>query len=667
MTHILLYSGLIVLFTVILFVLYGISRSIRYVRNDRVAIVEKLWSGKGSLTGGFIALNGEAGFQPEVLRGGYHFFFPFQYRIHVESLVTIPQGQLGYIFARDGLPLKPSQTLATSLKPSDFLDVRQFLTDGGQKGVQRTILGPGTYAINLAMFVIISAEQIYGLMLENSDQKLFNDMKTVITERNGFNAVVIRDKDDSIGIVTVHDGPALAAGHIIAPEVGSDSNDLTTFHNSFQDPEKFLAAGGRRGRQLQTLLDGTYILNRLFVTVELVPKTTVEVGYVGVVISYTGDAGIDTSGEDYRHGELVARGSKGVWSEPLMPGKYAWNTYAGKVTMVPTTNFMLKWQDDTTGSHRLDENLSEISLITKDAFEPILPLSVVVHIDYKKAPLVIQRFGNIKTLIEQTLDPMVSAYFKNVGQQKTLIELLQERSDIQDQAGVEMRAKFDEYNLEFQEVLIGTPRPGPTDNKIEQVLDQLRSRQVAKEQMETYKQKEEAATTEKTLRVAEAHAAQAGSITQSELSVIIQENEGKASAKRAIQRADEMRTTAQADADRIRITGEGEAAKIVAMASAEAERITRIGKATADTIAAQVEASGGPRYQLTRQIVERISTALETSGVDIVPRVQINGSGGNGDSNGTIQGMLAMLMSEKFDNLLPEAADKTPSEVIPTK
>ena len=54
-----------------------------------------------------------------------------------------------------------------------------------------------------------------------------------------------------------------------------------------------------------------------------------------------------------------------------------------------------------------------------------------MHIDYKKAPLVIQRFGDVKKLVEQTLDPMVSAYFKNIGQTKTLIELLQERSDIQ--------------------------------------------------------------------------------------------------------------------------------------------------------------------------------------------------------------------------------------------
>jgi hypothetical protein len=66
-----------------------------------------------------------------------------------------------------------------------------------------------------------------------------------------------------------------------------------------------------------------------------------------------------------------------------------------------------------------------------------LPLSVVIHIDYQKAPLVIQRFGDVKKLVEQTLDPMVSAYFKNIGQTRTLIHLIQERNEIRQ----EMSAK----------------------------------------------------------------------------------------------------------------------------------------------------------------------------------------------------------------------------------
>jgi uncharacterized membrane protein YqiK len=84
----------------------------------------------------------------------------------------------------------------------------------------------------------------------------------------------------------------------------------------------------------------------------------------------------------------------------MLPGKYAFNTYAGKIEIIPTVNFILKWVRGEVGALKLDENLSEISLITKDAFEPTLPLSVVMHIDYKKAPMIIQRFGDVKKLVE---------------------------------------------------------------------------------------------------------------------------------------------------------------------------------------------------------------------------------------------------------------------------
>jgi uncharacterized membrane protein YqiK len=665
MTHLVSATIYTVLSLIIVWVLY-LSGIVRYVGNNRVAVIEKLWSGSGSVKEGFIALQGEAGFQPDVLRGGFHFFFPYQYRIHAQPLVTIPQGQIGYVFARDGQPLNPSQTLASNVTATEFLDARTFLGAGGQKGPQRLILREGTYALNLAQFVIITQERIYGLMLDGADQALFSEMTNVIAERDGFGALVIKDAEDMIGVVTVHDGPALPADQIIAPSVGSDQSDVTTFHNSFQDPEKFLMAGGRRGRQLQVLVEGSYFINRLFATVEKVAKTIVEVGHVGVVVSYTGELGVDTSGKDYRHGELVDRGTRGVWSEPLLPGKYAFNTYAAKILMVPTTNFILKWDQDNTGPHKFDENLSEVSLITKDAFEPILPLSVVVHIDYRKAPLVVQRFGDIKKLVEQTLDPMVSAYFKNVAQKRTLIQLLQERSEIQQISAVEMQGKFQIYNLELQEVLIGTPRAAPGNDQIEQILQQLRQRQLADEKVGTYERQVIAAQKERELREAEAQARQQTAITESALSIQVQENQGKANLARSQQEANQTRTLAQAEADRIQLLGEGEAKKIVALASAEAERVTKVGLAQAEAIEKQAAASGGAQYQLTRQIAERFADALEKSGVDIVPKISISGGGSGGDT-GTglpggplLQALMTMFLSEKAESLTGKAkpADK---------
>lgn len=640
--------------------LLGAYNTFRYIPNNRLGIKEKLWSFSGSVSSGLMARTGEAGFQPQCLRGGWHVMVPFQYRIHTMPLVTITQGKIGYVFARDGRSLDAAQTLANNEVADDFQDVEHFLTQGGQKGPQRKVLREGTYAINLAQFCVLTAERTYFLQLEDTEAATFEQMSELIESRHGFEPVVIKDKDDIIGIVTVHDGPSLSSGQIIAPTVGDDPKQPATYHNNFQDAEHFLRAGGQRGRQLQVLVEGTYYVNRLFATVETVAKTTVEVGTVGVVVSYTGQTGHDLSGTGYKHGELVSRGERGVWSEPLLPGKYAFNTYAGRVFMVPTTNFILKWNRGEIGSHRFDENLAEVSLITKDAFEPSLPLSVVVHIDYRKAPLVIQRFGDIKRLVEQTLDPMVSAYFKNVGQTRTLIQLLQDRSAIQEIAGEQMKTKFEQYNLELQEVLIGTPTPGArSGEQLEQILTQLRARQIAEEQVETYYRQEKAAVKERELREAEARARQQTHLTESELSIIVQANQGKADFARAQQQASQIQALATAEAERTRILGEGEAKKVLALAHAEAERTARVGIAQAMAVEEQVRAYGGPRFQLTQQVMGRFAQAIETAQVDVVPKILIgggsangspgNGAGGSLGSGNLLEALLAMLLSDRID------------------
>src|SRR6266404_6023965 len=86
-------------------ILLRIANIFRYISNNQVGIVEKMWAVKGSIKSGFIALHGEAGFEPEILRGGVHVFFPFTYRIHKSDLVTVGQGKIAYVFARDGAPL----------------------------------------------------------------------------------------------------------------------------------------------------------------------------------------------------------------------------------------------------------------------------------------------------------------------------------------------------------------------------------------------------------------------------------------------------------------------------------------------------------------------------------------------------------------------------------
>ncbi|MBK8619189.1 MAG: flotillin family protein [Anaerolineales bacterium] len=630
---VLVFVGYVVFGILFLIMLSGI----RFIPNNRIGVIEKRFSGKGSVKSGFIAMNGEAGYQPRILRGGLHYLMPIQYVVHMMPLVTISQGKIGYVFARDGKQLDPAQVLASNAVVTDFQDVEGFLKNGGQRGPQRRILREGTYAFNLVQFIVITEERIYTLALSKEEGDTIRGMAQVIAERGGFRPVVIKDTDDTIGVVTIHDGPSLGQGEIIAPVVGDEPAQADTYHNKFQDADNFLRAGGLRGRQLQVLVEGTYYVNRLFGTIEMIPKTVIEVGNVGVVVSYTGAMGADLSGKDYRHGELASKGNRGIWSEPLLPGKYAFNTYAGKIISVPTTNFILKWIRADVGAHKFDENLTEVSLITKDAFEPSLPLSVVVHIDYQKAPLVIQRFGDIKKLVEQTLDPMVSAYFKNVGQTRTLIQLLQERSTIQQQSSLEMKEKFEHYNLELEEVLIGTPSSPEGDTQIETILNQLRSRQVATEQVETYAQQEKASIKERELKEAQSRAQMQTRLTEAELNINIQTDQGKAEYQRSLQQAQQIR----------------------ALAEAEAEKIARIGIAQALATEEQVRAYGGPQFQVTQQVLNRFSEAIQSSGVDVVPRVVVggnnNGEGGTSGNSNVMEGLLTMLLSDRFSAMAEES------------
>ena len=87
------------------------------------------------------------------------------YRIHTSDLVTVGQGKIAYVFARDGAPLarlagaRPPTTARTS---RTFRTRARFLLGGGQKGPQRKILREGTYAINHTSSPIITDDRVYG-------------------------------------------------------------------------------------------------------------------------------------------------------------------------------------------------------------------------------------------------------------------------------------------------------------------------------------------------------------------------------------------------------------------------------------------------------------------------------------------------------------------------
>jgi uncharacterized membrane protein YqiK len=661
--------------TIVLGVLVGAcavflySIGVRYIPNNRVGVVEKLWSLKGSVpAGGILAQHGEAGIQADVLRGGIHFgIWRWQYRIHRVSLVTVPQGKIAYVYARDGEPLSASQTLGRVVDSNNFQDARAFLAGGvhgGQRGRQRAILREGVYAINLALFVVITEDFVYQLELQGRrESEKVSDWQKELAEVDGFDPIVIgapmQTPDalkpeqmvmvDSLGIVTIHDGPSLSPGEIIAPSVGADSSD-EHFHNNFQDPEKFLQGGGRRGRQYVPLTDGTYFINRWFASIQRMPKTIVPIGYVGVVVSYYGPIGTDISGDSFRHGERVARGERGVWEKPFGPGKYPFNTYAGQIVFVPTTNFVLHWISGKTESHRYDENLNSIDLVTKDAYESRLPLSVVVHIDYQKASAVIQRFGDVKRLITQTLDPMLSAFFRDVAHRKTMLELLHDRDQIQAEARAELQRRFAEFDIQCVDVLIGKPDTAAADGKIEQLLEQLRTRQLSIEQLETYERQRAAAERLRTLKEAEAIAAKQPELTASHVQIQISQNMADAELAKARKQAERAVVIAEANLEKSKrraeqtvVTAKARSERRVLAGKGESSRIMQIGESEAAVLVQKIKGFGDPRLYALSVLAEKLSQSRQP----LVPdRMFVTGEA-NGSTGGLMGTLLNLLIAEK--------------------
>jgi uncharacterized membrane protein YqiK len=644
----------------------------RYIPHHRVGIVEKLWSRRGSLTGGrLIALEGEAGFQAAILRGGVHlFYFPWEYRIHKVPLVIVPEGKIAYVYARDGRPLPPTQTLGRTVACNHFQEASAFLTGGGQRGRQRAFLREGVFALNLALFVVITEEGVFGGPVRDSDGRKYADWRQQLQAVGGFDPVVIghsgraasdavpihedlEDRKvgshDTIGVVTVQDGPPIDSSEVIAPEVKPKADEHD--HHYFQDPEAFLELGGRRGKQLQVLTDGTFFLNRWFATVEILPKTVIPIGYVGVVVGYYGSLGKDVTGEAFRYGEQVEAGERGVWKRALPPGKYALNPYALRVEHVPTVNFVLRWITGQVEAHQYDKDLMSLDLITADGYEPLLPLSLVLHIDYEKAPSVIQRFGDVRRLISQTLDPILSAYFRDVAQSSSMLDLLTRREEIQRRATEELGRRFRAYDINCIAVLIGRPESKTRDpehgDPIETLFDQLRQRRLAEEQKQTFAKQEEAAVQLKELNDAQAAAVKQTELTQTRIDVEIAGNRGAAQLAEARRLAE--RDVARAD-------GESRAREM--LGRGEAARVAQVGLAEAGVTLQKVRAFGDPRLFALNGVADRFAQSAQP----IVPERLLvmggatDGAGATAGSSNVLSQLVALLLAEKAG--LPFSVDE---------
>jgi hypothetical protein len=288
----------------------------------------------------------------------------------------------------------------------------------------------------------------------------------------------------------------------------------------------------------------------------------------------------------------------------------------------------------------------------------MLPLSVVVHIDYQKAPGVIQRFGDVKKLITQTLDPMLSAYFRDVAHKRTMLELLQDRDSIQGESSNELGRKFHNFDIECVDVLIGKPDTQQAGGKIETLLEQLRLRQLSLEQVETYSKQVVAAQKLRVLNEAQAQAQMQTELSNSMVQIKIAENEAEAQLARARKQAEQVVVTAEAESQQRILAGRGEGARILQEGFSEASVLLRKISSFSDPRLYALTVAAANLAKCTQPLVpERIFISGGTGSGGQSSDGQSGAGAGSMASSGVFGLLLNMLVAEKSGfNLVDQTA-----------
>ena len=566
-----------------------------YVRENRVGLVIKRFAARQLPPGALIALNGEAGYQADTLAPGLHWgYWLWQYRVVHAPVTVVPAGGIALVLAHSGSDIPPGRILGGCVTCDNFQDARAFLRNGGEKGRQLALLTAGTYRINPALFDVITEENSRNYDIDPAM------LRVLSVER------------DRVGVVTTLDGAPIPEGEIAGPVLSG--------HDNFQDAQAFLSAGGTRGLQEQVLLSGQWNINPWFARVEQTPMAEIPIGYVGVVISYVGRAHEDVSGSDFKHGDLVRPGHKGVWVTPLLPGKHPVNTRVMKLELVPTTNIVLNWASRTE-AHSYDQKLSSITVRSKDGFAFNLDVSQIIHVAANDAPKVISRVGSMQNLVDHVLQPIVGNYFRNSAQGFTVLDFLSARSTRQEDAAKHIRRALGEYDVQAIDTLIGDITPP------EELMKTQTERKIAEEREKTYAMQENAEKQRQQLVRQTSLADIQSQVVSAEQGVSIAELKARAAVRQA-----------EGESESIRVRAVGESESIRLRASGEAEAIRATGAAKADSYSAGVEALGPNAYaiiQLMQIIGER--------GVRITPDVSVQGGAGE-STRGLLDGLLGLKL-----------------------
>ena len=624
-----------------LFLVLGFVDSLHRIGPTEVGLVTKRFSWKKLAKDNPVAFDGEAGYQAELLMPGLRWKSWIIYSVQKYPWVQVPAGQIGVVIAQVGAPLPIGAKSAVYKKEfANFSDLKSFVQNGGQKGVQRPVLPPGTLVpVHPIAFLVVTRNQVYGLPVSPEIREKIGRGRVLSPDALGLTPSQLelvriepqpQGKDgsrfDVVGIVTTYEGDPLPSGDI-ASRLGGFADMATmekgnstdqeiietllgsknSLHNNYQDFQAFLDKGGKIGLQHDSLLYGAYALNPFLVSVELVPMMVVKQGEVAVIKAYVGLVTEDTSGKEFKYGSLVRPGHRGVWQEPLRTGKYPLNPRCYEAEIVPTAILNLNWADAVSEAHTLDKQLQQIIAKSSEGFVFKIDLQVQIHVPDTNAPRVISMVGTMRNLVNEVLQAAVGNHFRDNLQSMPAIRFIQTRKAVQEQAFTHIKEQLEQYQVETKGVYIQDV-VFPAD-----LVTVLTHREIANQEIETFKKQRSAQDERIEMEQAKGTADMQADLARSKVGISIKKN----------------------NADARVAEGGGEAEFIRQTGAAKGAEVEAVGLARAKGFQAQVNALGANATALVNVI-----TALSEGKAKFVPDILV--TGGNG--GGAIEGLAATAM-----------------------
>jgi regulator of protease activity HflC (stomatin/prohibitin superfamily) len=634
-----LVSGLVYL--LLLGAILAALLSLRRIGPTEVGLVTKRFAIRRLSDDNIIAFHGEAGYQADLLMPGLRWILWPLYRVDKFPWIQVPAGEIGVVIAQAGQPLPiGAKSGVFKAEFGSFSDLRGFIASGGQKGVQRPVLPPGTLVpMHPVGFLVITKGKVYGLPVSpelkskaDSKGRLMPESFGLVPEQLNLVRIAPYPREanhgivDMIGIVTAFEGDPLPSGAIASRLGGfvdveqmeqSAMDDAqmidrllgnkNTVHNNYQDFQAFLDNGGRIGLQHDPLLYGAYALNPFLVSVELVPMLVVKQGEVAVIKAYVGLVTQDTSGADFKFGSLVRPGHRGIWQEALRTGKYPINPRCYEAEIVPTAILTLNWADAVSQAHNLDAQLKQIRAKSAEGFVFDIDLQVQIHVPDTKAPKVISMVGTMKNLVNEVLQAAVGNHFRDKLQSMPAIRFIETRQEVQVQAFNHVKRELEQYQVEtrgvyIQDVIL------PAD-----LVKVLTEREIANQEIATFKRQREAQDQRVEMEQSRGTADMQALLAKSSVGVEIERN--NANARRA-----------QADGESVYIRETG---------AAKGAEVEAVGLARAKAYESQVKALGSSSTTIVNAL-----QALADCRVRFVPDVLVTGTSGTSGSLDALAGML---------------------------